>query len=93
MRGTLDCPIDDVGVQETAVKAQAERMIEDLWTEKVRYHIKGLTTIRMGELMDLMTLPTKDQGTGAQMRLGDILKLEGWEKHAEWGSGEKKVIK
>lgn len=71
--------LDDEAVQKVAKEAQAARMTEDVWADKVREFIDGKGKIRMPELLsDALFIPTDRQDRRSQMRVAAILRSEGW---------------
>lgn len=80
--------IDDEEAQKTAVAAQAERMFEDVWTDHVRKILVNHTYITVAEILSQLNVPRERQGKREQMRVGAILKNEGWERKSKW-SGSK----
>jgi putative DNA primase/helicase len=86
--------LDNAAVREVALAAQAERLSEDPWHEKIRDHIEGKQTTTVIELFDhALFVPTVQQTKGLEMRVANILKILGWKKGTVWDAAQQKAVK
>ncbi len=76
----LDC--DEA--QHGAADAQAGRLIEDSWSDKVGALLTdGRVRVTVAEVLDRLGIPPTHQNKVAQMRVATILRGEGWRKGRE----------
>ena len=71
-----------------AEEAQAERLIEDAWAEKVLRHLNemGRVEVTTSSVMDAIGIPIAQQNRASQMRVAAIIRGSGWGKmHTERG--------
>jgi predicted P-loop ATPase len=86
--------LDDAVTSMVAVQAQAPRLTEDPWHDKVREYVVGLPTTTVPNLLDcVLYVPTERQTKSLEMRVAAILKSLGWDKRIEWDAATKKTIK
>lgn len=76
--------LDATELEEHAGAEQAERLVEDAWTEAVQSFLTeagGRSAVTVGEVIDRgLALPRAQQSRAAVMRVADILKDLGWLK-------------
>lgn len=64
-----------------AAEAQADRQAEDVWTSTVLEHIIGKTDVALSDVLrDALKIRDADMNRGHELRVGRILKLNGWVK-------------
>lgn len=86
--------LDDVATNTVAIQAQAARLAEDPWHDKVRDYIQGLETTTIPDLFDhILYVPTERQTKSIEMRVAAILKSLGWDKQVLWDAVAKKAFK
>jgi predicted P-loop ATPase len=86
--------LENAAVRNVAVSAQAARLSEDPWQDKVRNHITGLSRVTVPELFDhALFVQTVHQTKAFEMRVANILKGLGWEKKLVWDKATSKPFK
>lgn len=70
-----------------AARAQAERMAEDVWTDRVRELLAMNGALRLPQVLAHLGIPTERQGKREEMRAAAILTREGWRRKLEWSHG------
>jgi predicted P-loop ATPase len=86
--------LDDVATNTVAIQAQAARLAEDPWHDKVRDYIQGLKMTTVPDLFDhILYVPTERQTKSLEMRVAAILKSLGWDKETQWNRATKKAFK
>ena len=86
--------LDDVATNTVAIHAQAARLAEDPWHDKVRDYIQGLKMTTVPDLFDhILFVPTERQTKSLEMRVAAILKSLGWDKKLQWNVVTKKPFK
>jgi predicted P-loop ATPase len=84
--------LDDIATNTLAIQAQAARLAEDPWHDKVRDYIQGLKMTTVPDLFDhILYVPTERQTKSLEMRVAAILKSLGWDKETQWNGVTKKV--
>jgi len=73
--------LDGEEARAGAVEAQASRLIEDAWGDKVRdYLADGRVRVTAAQVLDALNIPTAQQNKAAQMRVAAIMRATGWRK-------------
>ena len=86
--------LDDVATNTVAIQAQAARLAEDPWQDKVRDYIQGLKMTTVPDLFDhVLYVPTERQTKSLEMRVAAILKSLGWDKKLQWNGVTRKPFK
>jgi predicted P-loop ATPase len=86
--------LDDDATSTVAVQAQAARLAEDPWHDKVRDYVEELPTTTVSDLFDhVLYVPTERQTKSLEMRVAAILKSLGWDKKLQWNKETKKPFK
>ena len=86
--------LDDVAINTVAIQAQAARLAEDPWHDKVRDYVQGLKMTTVPDLFDhVLYVPTERQTKSLEMRVAAILKSLGWDKKLQWNGATKKPFK
>lgn len=73
--------LDDALQRQAAKEQQAERLEQDIWTDRVRAYCSGRPHVQISELVsspDGLNMPTDRQNRATQMRVGKILDGMGW---------------
>lgn len=71
--------LDEYSSQQEAVQAQKDRLLEDVWAEKIAAYVFHLNHVTTPDILSTcLDIPTKDQGRGQQMRVAAVLTNLGW---------------
>jgi predicted P-loop ATPase len=72
--------LDDADVKAAALNVQAERMQEDIWTERIREYIESKSALHLSDLLrDGLHMPVERHTRREQMRVAAVLRADGWE--------------
>lgn len=86
--------LDNLHVRETAVAAQAARLAEDPWGDKVRDFIAGKAEVKVPDILQTaLFIDTPHQDKRAQMRVTAILQVEGWRRVVVWDGDIQKTVR
>lgn len=77
----------EVPAEETE-KQQRSRYIDDPWTDAVRWYAHERVRIVMVDCLEHLGVEPSHQDRNAQMRVGAILKMDGWKTRVEWENGK-----
>lgn len=81
--------LEDQDIQEEAEKAQAERLAEDAWDDKVADHLLGRFSATTADvLLHCLGIPAERQGRRETIRLAGIMRRLGWEQDHIWEHDE-----
>jgi predicted P-loop ATPase len=81
-------------VHETAIAAQAARLADDPWSDRVVHYIAALSAVKVPEILDrALFIDTPHQDKRSQMRVTDILKAAGWKRNLAWDDEAKKPVR
>lgn len=71
--------IEEHEVRQEAIVVQQDRMLEDVWRDRVVRYVDMLRSVTTPEILETcLSIPTKDQGRAQQMRVASILTGLGW---------------
>ena len=71
--------IDDSGIRINVETAQAERLIEDVWSDPIADYLQGKTEARVSDVLtSALNIPRHLQGRGQEMRVAAILRTMEW---------------
>lgn len=79
--------LDDTDARAAAGRAQAHRMSEDVWTERIQQRLSGALEVRIPDILDeTLLIPRERQGKSQEMRVANILTIQGWERHVVYSA-------
>lgn len=73
--------IDDEVLFPAIAEAQAERVVEDTWSETVERFVNGKEMVALADVImdpDALSIPRKDVTRGTEIRVSAILRRMGW---------------
>lgn len=81
--------LDDADVKAAAAVVQAERMQDDIWTERIREYTAMHTEIYLADLLrDGLHMPVERHGRREQMRVAAVLRQDKWGVVVRWKAGK-----
>jgi len=86
-----DNPWWDTPLDETMAQQEGRRK-EDPWEDAVRNYVRGKSEARVPDILEAINVKLSDQNTYHGIRVGDVLRALGWEKHVFRRDGRQQKI-
>lgn len=81
--------LDDETIENLAKEEAEKRMAGDVWEDKIRLALIGRQEITTAEILESMNVQTAHMTKSMEMRVANVLRHFGWERHVSKGTGGK----